>query len=660
MSLIASNRTVAAVSMFLGMFASDSACFAAPTISNIGTWASPGYPGFSSRADAINADGTAVAATIFNASPTTGPLACRWTNAGGLVTNSCGWYSSPKAITADGLQLAGTATVGGAPQYWATRWSPFNTCAVSLGNIAGQVNNGQPTDVVALGMTPNGSKIVGYGTVMGGAFGVFQVGRPFSWTSGGGQVQLPMLAGHVSAYARAISADTLTTVGLSAYQGGIGGSDFYYRACFWDAGGVHDMGWMAAGLSSDATAVSSDGLTIVGAADIVPTGFFNSYPGPVHAFRWQGSYQDLGLLALAGGNDWSRAQAVSANGEVVLGVGTVLGDQEAFIWRSDFGMAKLEDVLGWLGLDLTGWDLNEVTGISADSQSLCGNGTYGGQSVGWVIQGLPPLCGPLITTQPLSQTVCAGDSMTFFTTGFWGGPTATQWYRLYPVGPGLYIQFPINNGPQPGGSVVTGAYTQFMNISGATPSDEGLYAATVWSGCSAAQTEMVQLTVRTLPYFTTLPPLTTWMNIHGNLTLSVNVASAWGETPTFQWTRNNVPLVDGPTCGSTVSGAQTTTLTMTNCYGIDAGTYGINVTGLCGTIGAGAQVILCPADLDDGTNTGSPDGGVDINDLLYFLNEFSLGNPTTDLDNGLGFGEPDCGSDLNDLLYFLTVFSAGC
>lgn len=33
----------------------------------------------------------------------------------------------------------------------------------------------------------------------------------------------------------------------------------------------------------------------------------------------------------------------------------------------------------------------------------------------------------------------------------------------------------------------------------------------------------------------------------------------------------------------------------------------------------------CPADLDDGTGTGTPDTGVDINDLLYFLEHFEVG-----------------------------------
>lgn len=69
---------------------------------------------------------------------------------------------------------------------------------------------------------------------------------------------------------------------------------------------------------------------------------------------------------------------------------------------------------------------------------------------------------------------------------------------------------------------------------------------------------------------------------------------------------------------------------------------------------------LCPADLDNGGGTGVRDGGVDINDLLYFLVQFEAGNAAVDLDNGTFTGTPDWGVDINDLLYFLVHFEVGC
>lgn len=39
----------------------------------------------------------------------------------------------------------------------------------------------------------------------------------------------------------------------------------------------------------------------------------------------------------------------------------------------------------------------------------------------------------------------------------------------------------------------------------------------------------------------------------------------------------------------------------------------------------GSTTPPCPSDLDDGTGAGVPDGGTDVNDLLYFLEHFELG-----------------------------------
>ncbi len=79
----------------------------------------------------------------------------------------------------------------------------------------------------------------------------------------------------------------------------------------------------------------------------------------------------------------------------------------------------------------------------------------------------------------------------------------------------------------------------------------------------------------------------------------------------------------------------------------------------------GTPVANCAADLDsDGTfgNGGTPDGGVDINDLLYFLTASENGSIAVDLDNDgdPAVGTPDGGVDINDLLFFLAHFEGGC
>jgi hypothetical protein len=68
----------------------------------------------------------------------------------------------------------------------------------------------------------------------------------------------------------------------------------------------------------------------------------------------------------------------------------------------------------------------------------------------------------------------------------------------------------------------------------------------------------------------------------------------------------------------------------------------------------------CVADMDDGSGTGVPDGGVGIEDLLYYLAAYDAGILRADVDDGSGAGIPDGGVGIEDLLYYLARYDAGC
>lgn len=68
----------------------------------------------------------------------------------------------------------------------------------------------------------------------------------------------------------------------------------------------------------------------------------------------------------------------------------------------------------------------------------------------------------------------------------------------------------------------------------------------------------------------------------------------------------------------------------------------------------------CVADVDDGSGTGVPDGGVGIEDLLYYLGIYDAGVTAADVDDGSGTGTPDGGVGIEDLLYYLARYDAGC
>jgi len=84
---------------------------------------------------------------------------------------------------------------------------------------------------------------------------------------------------------------------------------------------------------------------------------------------------------------------------------------------------------------------------------------------------------------------------------------------------------------------------------------------------------------------------------------------------------------------------------------------------IAGLLGRGAWTTTlpdCVADMDDGSGSGTPDGGVGIEDLLFYLGEYNAGTARADVDNGTGTGTPDGGVGIEDLLYYLQRYNAGC
>jgi hypothetical protein len=69
---------------------------------------------------------------------------------------------------------------------------------------------------------------------------------------------------------------------------------------------------------------------------------------------------------------------------------------------------------------------------------------------------------------------------------------------------------------------------------------------------------------------------------------------------------------------------------------------------------------ICVADVDNGLATGEPDLGVNIDDLLFYLDAYAAGSYVGDVDDGTGTGNRDGGVTYDDLLYFLVRYEAGC
>lgn len=313
-------------------------------------------------------------------------------------SSSGGSFAS--AVSADGSAVVGNINVGGV--WEGVRWTS-NTGVERLGRLA----NGDSTGAYAV--SGNGSVVVGDGG-----------GLPLEWTQATGWVAL---AGNPSpGGALGISADGTSVVGYVNHFGGatsafgpsgilgpgladgVSGDGSIIVGLTTGAADNQAFRWtqatgMAALGNGGANAISQDGSTIVGYER--PTG--NSSL----AFRWTAStgMVSLGVLPF---NDRSEAYAVSGDGSVIVGRSFASNgplDLQAFIWDQTHGLRNLEDVLIGDGLNLTGWQLTEATGISADGLTITGNGIdTKGKSEAWVAR----LDAPVPEPPALALWLCAG------------------------------------------------------------------------------------------------------------------------------------------------------------------------------------------------------------------------------------------------------------
>ena len=132
--------------------------------------------------------------------------------------------------------------------------------------------------------------------------------------------------------------------------------------------GLQDLG-LTAGTESFATAISGNGLVIVGEARDA-SGFWR-------AFRWTAStgMQDIGTL----GGPESAAFAVNFDGTVIVGTSLTSsgsGSNAAFVWTATTGMRDLKTALQAVGVHTADkWvSLTTVDGISTDGTIIVGYG----------------------------------------------------------------------------------------------------------------------------------------------------------------------------------------------------------------------------------------------------------------------------------------------
>jgi len=388
----------------------NSPVLAQPVLTNLGTLvdANDSYP------LGVSGDGAVVVGV-------SGSRAFRWTSTTGMQSLEIlpgGVGAEANGVSADASTIVGRSN-GPGNAARAVRWTEQD----GVQDLGVFLPGGRS---IANGASANGTAVVGYSQSVSGF-------RAFRWTVAEGLRDLGTLQGGIDSFALAISGDGSTVVGST--------SPVTHAFRWTDAGGIQDLGTLPGGLASEGRAVSSDGRVVVGFAT-------NTAGSVAHAMRWTsgGGMESLGVLP---GTAGAFADGISGDGFTVVGRGySAAGVNRAFIWISSLGMVDLRAVLILLGVDLSEWDLQRATAISADGSAIVGYGTFNGAPRGWIVRA-SCFAPPSMEEPPASRSVCPSRAATFaVTTG--SRPLTYQWqWRADGTAAWLDVADGVNNDPPP-------------------------------------------------------------------------------------------------------------------------------------------------------------------------------------------------------------------
>jgi len=318
--------------------------------------------GFYSIAFGVSADGSTVVGWGLSSAAPDSFEAIRWTALGGMVSLGDGGLglerSSARAASGDGAVIVGRASMPGASPL-PFRWTALTGMEVLI-DTTGSMTRGTAFDV-----SDDGAVIVGVGNAP-------SPNQAFRWEASSGMVGLGWLPSSIQdSFAFGVSADGSAICGIS-----FSGLGFDVEPFRWTlGGGMVGIGDVPGGIFyAIAFAISGDGTTLVGPA--------RTSSGADELFIWSQSSGFILPDSIHGATFSSTAWSVNHDGTVVVGC-TSSGPM---IWDAANGMRDLQEVLAIeFGLDLTGWTIGSVRGISADGTVIVGAGINpDGNSEGWI------------------------------------------------------------------------------------------------------------------------------------------------------------------------------------------------------------------------------------------------------------------------------------
>ncbi len=170
---------------------------------------------------------------------------------------------------------------------------------------------------------------------------------------------------------------------------------------------------------------------------------------------------------------------------------------------------------------------------------------------------------PTISTQPVSQSLVAGNPAQFTVTAGGGTPLAYKWLK--------------NGAVLVSGGNVTGSTTATLSLATVSSADAANYSVIVTNSSGSITSSIATLTVLSPPAIVT-PPASVSVSAGNNASFTV---TASGTAPlSYQWLKNGIALANG----GNVTGSTTATLSLATVSSADAANYSVFVSNSSGSI----------------------------------------------------------------------------
>jgi sugar lactone lactonase YvrE len=255
-----------------------------------------------------------------------------------------------------------------------------------------------------------------------------------------------------------------------------------------------------------------------------------------------------------------------------------------------------------LAVDFSAFSGGGITGTGAVIYATTGQGTsnnivtvvdngpstaplkvlYTGQN-NYVVRGLrfaPVADPPFITSQPADTTNLPGSTVTFSV-----GVTGSQPFSFFWQRGGTNLINGVN---------VSGANSTTLTLMNVSTADATSYTVVVSNAIGSVTSSNATLTLTSADPGIVIQPQPLFTNFGAAAVLSVRVV---GSAPlTFQWLKDGVNLIDGPTgSGSSISGSGTSNLTVSAVSCADVGSYSLILTNSHG-VSVSSNALLSVAD----------------------------------------------------------------